>query len=118
MSFRRFLPLLALLALLVAPFGRAGMAEATAMPGHGAAVAVAPHCAEMAGMAAPDDGTPDKKAADRGMIDCMIACAALTPAVSATIVPTSSSTATLEAPRLPCFDGTQPEAEVPPPRIS
>lgn len=101
-----------LLALLVAPFGRLGLAEAAALPVHGApmAMAMAGHCEDMP---APQPGHPGKAA-----VDCMIACAAMTPANGLEILLVVEPKALL-APLPPVsFAGIHPEAEPPPPRIA
>lgn len=108
-TLRRLLPLLTLLALVFAPFGRIAAAEAMAMPHH-QPIAMAGHCENMP---APDDGDRDKVA-----IDCMIACAVMAaadgPMVEAMAAP-ASRPARIEH---PAFAGLHPEADPPPPRIS
>lgn len=103
----RLLPFLVLLALLVAPFGRIGVAEAASSPHHGAPMVMAGHCEEMPSQ---DDAKPGKA------IDCMIACAAIAPAAAPFV---RAQEVTVDAPApLPLFSftGIQPEAEPPPPR--
>lgn len=109
MRFARFLTLFALLALLAAPFGRIGAAEASAMPGHGAAGAG--HCE---GMPMPEPASGD----ERGAIDCMIACAAIA-AADAPALDSVQAAPGVEAHRAPAaFAGLSPESEPPPPRFS
>lgn len=104
-----FLPLLALLALLAAPFGMAG--GAAAMPFAPSEAAMG-HCEEMA----PAGGHHEPEQ-ERG-IDCTIACAAL-PAIA----PVSSAAFQIAAPMLAPLPlsslvGTFPEADPPPPRFA
>ncbi len=108
---RRLLPLLALLALLIAPFGRMGMAEATPTPNHGAPMAMAGHCEDMPASA---PGQPDKAG-----IDCMIACAAIAPDAAPFVAgtPPPAAAAPGALPVAP-FRGLHPTAEPPPPRLS
>ena len=104
---RHLLFLFAALALVVAPFGRMGAAEA--MPNHSPG-AMAGHCDDMA---PPDDGSADKAA-----IDCMIACATLAAAVSPLVdIPQPEITAPL-AQAVRAFAGIDLQAEPPPPRLS
>jgi hypothetical protein len=106
----RRLRLILFLALMLAPLGRIGMAEASPAP----ATAASEHCA----------GTPahgEERPADEGMaIDCMTACAALAaiPAPCATPSPPAPAHAT-PAPLLQVpLGGLLPDAELPPPRLS
>lgn len=103
----RILPLLALLALLIAPFGMMSGAAA-AMPMHAPEMA-AGHC----------EGKAPAEPAEQGKaIDCMIACAAL-PAIAPISAAAFRTAADLPAP--PPFAspaGTMPEADPPPPRFS
>lgn len=106
MSVRRLAPLLLLIALLVAPIGRMGLAQAAA-PGHGAPAAMAGHCDEM----------PAPGKTDRATVDCALACAAIaTPMPS---VPRLAATAPA-AMHVPfghrAFAGIHPEIATPPPR--
>ncbi len=113
-TLRRLLPLLTLIALMLAPFGRVGMAEAT-MPAHGMAAghemaAMPSHCADMP---APSDDAP----ADR-MIDCLVACAVVTPP-TAPAVPIVAPQANAPAAGLAStFVGISPGSDPPPPRLS
>lgn len=110
MTALRLLPLFALIALLVAPFGRMGMAEAAGMDHHAAPMAMSGHCEDMP-MPAP--GKPSKAA-----VDCMIACAAVAPALPAQIVGFAPRAAALTPTALTAFRGIHPEADPPPPRRS
>lgn len=108
MSFRRLLPLLVLIALALAPFGRMGAAQAEATPYH--ATAMAAHCA---GQPIPGD---DESAP--ASIDCMIACAAIT-------APAATAPSPLLLPALAAMAAALPEplgilllAEPPPPRLA
>ena len=104
----RLLPLLALLALLIAPFGR--MAAAEAAPHHGAP-AMAEHCEQ----AAPGDEAPDDA---QKAIDCMTACAAVAaPSAPPLEVPRRASEQPVAA-RAFGLVGLQPERDPPPPRLS
>ena len=104
----RLLPLLALLALLIAPFGR--MAAAEASPHHGAP-AMAGHCEE----AAPDEQAPGEA---QKAIDCMIACAAVAaPAAPRLEVPLHASEQPAAASAFGLV-GLHPERDPPPPRLS
>ena len=108
MSFRRLLPLLALLALLVAPFGRMAAAEAMAMPHH-APAAMAGHCDDMP---APDGDEPGKA------VDCMIACAVMTPSEAPALKAAPPARSMPASFAVPGFSGLHPEADPPPPRFS
>jgi len=109
-TLRRLFPLLILLALIVAPFGRVAAVEAMAMP-HQPAAAMAGHCQDMP---APD---PDERSG-KSSIDCLVACAAI--ATAEAFVLTAGSHAALPQDEfvLPGFAGLHPEAEPPPPRLS
>lgn len=106
MTASRLLPLLMLLALLVAPFGRIGLAEAAAP--EAAPMAMTGHC----------EDRPDSGKAGPGAIDCMIACAAMAPATA----PEFSRMLVAVDPQpplpRPSLTGRQPEADPPPPRFS
>ncbi len=116
---RRLLPLLALLALMLAPFGRVGMAEA-AMPAHdvaaqdlvpeGLAAAMPSHCADMP---APAEHEPADMA-----IDCMIACAVMTPPAAPALPVVAPVLAPPEAATPSAVVGITTESETPPPRHS
>lgn len=104
-----------LLALMLAPLGRMGMAEAYATPHHGAEMApgmgMAGHCADMP-MPAPDK--PAKTA-----IDCAIACAAVAALDVVAPLPFVPARAAPQPPLSPTnFAGIHPEADPPPPRFS
>lgn len=102
------LRLLLLLALMLAPLGRLGMAEASAVP------AASGHCAEMPAQRgkAPQ---PDPVA-----IDCATACAATLTALPApvTSIPLPVRTGTLRLLAHARLGGLHPDAELPPPRLS
>lgn len=105
---RRLLPLLALLALLVAPLGRVAATEA--MLPHLAAPAAGAHC--------PDMPQPDGDDADTAKIDCLVACAIVLTAAGPmfgepTSAPLPVVTATPDS-----LVGISPEADPPPPRVS
>lgn len=109
MSLRRLLPLLVLVALVLAPFGRMGVAEAKAMPRH-AVSAMTAHCPDMP---LPDGG------GDNGMtIDCMMACATMAAAAAPLVPPPQAEEAVVTALPFTFFPGIRPEAEPPPPRFS
>lgn len=109
MTLRRLLPLFTLVALMIAPFGRMGMAEA-AMPQHAAPMAMPGHCEDMP---TPASGKPSKAA-----IDCMIACAAVATQSAAELVYAVSDPITVAPRPLFSLDGIEPEAADPPPRVS
>lgn len=105
----RILSLLAVLALLVAPFGMVGGGGAAAMTHGGPETAMA-HCDDMAPAGTHHGGDRD------GSIDCAIACAALpafAPASPGEILRAAAAPAPLPAASLV---GTMPEADPPPPR--
>jgi hypothetical protein len=107
--FRRLLPFLVLLALVLAPFGRMGAAEAKAMP-HRMPAAMAAHCS--------GQPMPDSDKGRRVSIDCMIACAAMAPAAAPILVPPPAAEAAPVATLALLATGLRPEAEPPPPRFS
>lgn len=104
----RILRLLLLAALMLAPAGRTGMAQAAAAP-----AAAAGHCAGMPGHAPAPAG-------HEGMaVDCTIACAALAamPEPFVALAPVATNPPPVAA----CFpdpNGIGPEAELRPPRFS
>lgn len=103
---RRLLPLLVLLALLVAPYGRMQAQAATAH--HAAPMAAAGHC-EPAPAKAP---TPTH----HGSIDCMIACAGMPAVESALAGPPLPPVTAMIAPPAAMLDGILPQFDPPPPR--
>ena len=109
MSFRRILPLFAMLALLIAPFGRMAAAEAMAMPHH-APEAVASHCA--------GESEPDGDKSEPSAIDCLIACAAMAPAAAMSFTPLAAPTGLHGALPVAAYAGVRHEADPPPPRFS
>lgn len=108
MTRRRLLPLLALLALVVAPFGRMAAAEASA-PSHHPAMTAPGHC---------DDGpAPGGDNADR-TLDCLTACATLAAVEAAALpIPFQPPAAVVALP-ISGAAGLVPEADPPPPRSS
>ena len=106
---RRLLPLLTLLALIVAPFGRVAAAEAM-MTSHQPA-AMSGHCQDM----------PAPEPADRtgkSSIDCLVACAAISTAETFVLGAKAVAASPQDGLLLPVFAGLHPEAEPPPPRFS
>lgn len=118
---RACLRLLLLAAMLLAPLGRIGMAQAMATPaGPGAR---AGHCAGMPAAApAHHSGMPHQKApardGERMAVDCMTACAAMAPAPAPFIAPPPAATTLPATSFLFSLIGIRPEAEPPPPRFS
>jgi hypothetical protein len=104
-SFRRALQLLVLAALMLAPFGRIGMAEAQAMP-----QMMAAHCG--------DHPMPGPIRGHAMSVDCTIACAAMASPVAPGVTPPQAAAALLIAAPIPFLAGVRPEADPPPPRIS
>jgi hypothetical protein len=107
-SRRRLVQLFVLAALLLAPFGRIGIAQAMTAPHHGA---MASHCA----------GQPLSDADMRGemAVDCMIACAAMTPAAAPfALQPQPLALAAPSAKPAAILAGIRPEADPPPPRLA
>jgi hypothetical protein len=105
MSRRRLVQLFVLAALVLAPFGRLGMAQATP---HHAPMAMNAHCA---GQPMPDQGKSHKMA-----VDCMIACAAMASAAAPFVPPRPVLQAQPSAMPAATLSGIRPEAEPPPPR--
>ena len=108
----RLLPLLTLLALLVAPFGRIAAAEAMMMPQPPMA-AMSGHCDDM-----PAPAQPRGDRTHKASIDCLVACAAMATAEAVCVVETAAATSPPASFALPEFFGLHPEAEPPPPRFS
>ena len=106
---RGLLSLVALLALLLAPFGRAAAAEAVP-DAHHSATATAGHCDE------PAHGQPKKD--DARAIDCMIACATIAAADSTALEALDQAAAPLVPLPVARFTGLRQGADPPPPRIS
>jgi hypothetical protein len=107
MSFRCFLSLLALLAVLIAPAGMLGSHAAMAMPAQPSASG---HCSEQK----QHDDDQQRQA----MIDCAIACTAL-PSHQPTPAEIGIEPAVGHIASLTMFlDGTAPDAATPPPRHS
>jgi hypothetical protein len=108
---RRILHLLVLAGLVLAPFGRIGLAQAhaLAMP-HGAPAAMAGHC--------PDAPTPAPERDNSERIDCMTACSAMAPAAGLDLArPPACATAAAAAGAF-TLNGIRPGADPPPPRAS
>jgi len=121
MTLRACLRLLLLAALLVAPVGRIGIAQAMAMPA--ASGVMAGHCAGMpaASPAQHRDGRHSKapqKQNERMAVDCMIACAAMATAPAPFVAPAPAAAALPATPFLASLIGIRPEADPPPPRRS
>ena len=111
MRLRRILPLLTLIALLLAPFGRMATVEAAVMPHHAALAAPPEGCADAP---APDQD----RGGDESAIDCFTACAVMTPG-DAPALAVALAAALPARPATPRdFAGIAPEAEPPPPRVS
>jgi hypothetical protein len=107
MSFRCFLSLLALLAVLIAPAGMLGSHAAMAMPAQPSASG---HCSEQK---QHDDGQQRQ-----AMIDCAIACTAL-PSLQPAPAEIGVALAVAHlASHTTFLDGTAPKAATPPPRHS
>ena len=109
---RLLLPLLTLLALLVAPFGRIAAAEAMTSS-HEPAMAMAGHCEEM-----PAPGQDRSDRTHEASIDCLVACAAVATAESAPLAAVPAAASPRVGVTLPEFAGLHPEADPPPPRLS
>jgi hypothetical protein len=107
MRLRRFLSILALFAVLLAPAGMLGSHAAMAMPAQPSASG---HCSEQQ----QHDSGEQKQA----MIDCAIACTAL-PSHQPMLGETGVTPAAAPEAGVTSFtEGTRPEAATPPPRIS
>ena len=121
MTPRACLRLLLLAALLLAPLGRIGIAQAMAAPA--GAGPMAGHCAEMPAAAPAHHGSGHhQKAPDRDgeamAVDCMIACAAMAVAPDPFVAPPPGAVAVPSLSFLPGLTGIRPEADPPPPRFS
>jgi hypothetical protein len=119
---RACLRLLLLAAMLLAPLGRIGMAQAMAMP-EAAAAGMAGHCAGMPAAApAHHQGAHHRNAPqkdnERMAVDCMTACAAVAPAFAPLVTPPPPAAALPGAIFLTSLTGIRPEADPPPPRRS
>lgn len=111
MKYRRLLPLIALLALVVAPFGRIAAAEAMA-PAHHAGPAASGHCDDM-----PAPGGDEADKAGKAL-HCMTACASLAAVTDAAVPMVVPAAMAIEAVPSAGAAGLNPEAEPPPPRLS
>lgn len=118
MRARAILRLLLLAAMLLAPLGRIGIAQAMTMPAS-AGAAMTDHCAGMSA-AAPDQhkAVHHRDAAQRERIDCMIACVAMAPAPAPIMAPPPAAATMPGTLRLASLTGIRPEADPPPPRRS
>lgn len=114
MTLRACLRLLLLAALLLAPLGRIGVAQAMAAPG-GMTMA---HCADMPAPASGHHRQAPNRDEGKMAVDCMIACAAMATAPAPFVAPAPAAVA-LPIPSLSSsLTGIQPEADPPPPRFS
>ena len=122
MTARPFLRLLLLAAMLLAPLGRIGIAQAMAAPA-GAPAAMAGHCADMPAVSTADQPAGHHQQGpqqddERMAVDCMIACAAMTSTPAAFFAP-PPALSVMPGTFLPVsLTGIRPEAEPPPPRHS
>lgn len=102
---RRLAPLLVLLAILIAPFGRAQAQPAA----HDApAMTMAGHCDPVR--------ASDPPPAHHRSIDCMIACAGM-PTLEMSLIAAPPPMSALLAPRIATLHGIPPQSDPPPPRI-
>jgi hypothetical protein len=113
----RALRFLMLAAMLLAPFGRMGVAQAMAMPER-APAAMAGHCADMPAQPAGHHQQAPAKGDERKAVDCMIACAAMASAPAPFVAPAPPAAARPTAPLLSSPTGIRPGADPPPPRFS
>jgi hypothetical protein len=117
----RALRLLLLAAMLLAPLGRIGVAQAMAAPAT-APPAMAGHCADSPAAAPAHHGGGHEQAPqqdnERRAVDCMIACAAMTTTPAPFVAPAPPAASLPGAPLLSSLTGIRPEAEPPPPRRS
>ena len=121
MTPRACLRLLLLAAMLLAPLGRIGIAQAMAAPA--AAGAMAGHCAGLPAAApAGHQGAHHHNAPAGGKegmaVDCMIACAAMAVAPAPFIPPAPVGVGLPAHSFLASLTGISPEADPPPPRRS
>lgn len=117
MTARPLFRLLLLAAMLLAPLGRIGIAQAMAMPAS-APAAMAGHCADMPAAAPAHHQNGSQKDHEQMAVDCMVACAALAPAPAPFIAPAPLAATLPGALLLSSLTGILPEAELPPPRFS
>jgi len=115
MTVRACLRLLLLAAMLLAPLGRVGVAQALAAPA--AAGMTMAHCAGMPAAPAHHRKMPAPDG-EKMAVDCMIACAAMAPAPAPFVVPPVAVVALPTTSFLQSLVGIHPEADPPPPRIS
>ena len=113
-TLRACLRLLLFAALLLAPLGRIGVAQAAASP---AGMNMA-HCAEMPAPAASHHPKAPGSDHERMAVDCMIACAAMAPPPSPLVAPPAPAVALPASSVLTSLSGINPAADPPPPRIS
>lgn len=120
MTLRACLRLLLLAAMLLAPIGRIGMAQAMARPA--AAGAMAGHCADMQAATAHHQNGHREKAPERNhegiAVDCLTACAAMATAPDLFVAPAPAASARPVGTFLAGLTGIRPEADPPPPRLS
>ena len=116
MSITRLMRLLAIFAMLFAPFGMIGghaamamPAATSAMPDHASMMDPASHCADR------EEPSKDRPGSS---IDCMIACSALPSAESGVGDQTLPVALVLVFPRATGVAGLHPESDPPPPRLS
>lgn len=102
----RLIRLFLLAALVLAPLGRLGIAQAMAT--HHSPSAMTSHCG--------GQPLPSRDRHHRMAIDCMIACAAMAPVPAALFVPPVAVEAAVAASPSPQLAGIRPEADPPPPR--
>ena len=117
MTARPLFRLLLLAAMLLAPVGRLGIAQAMAAPA-AAPAAMTGHCADMPAAAPAHHQNGPQKDHERMAVDCMVACAAMAPAPAPFIAPAPLADALPGALLLSSLIGILPEAELPPPRFS
>ena len=113
----RTLRLLLLAAMLLAPVGRIGIAQAMAAPA-GAPAAMAGHCADAPATPAGHHQQAPPQEDEQKAVDCMVACAAMASAPAPFVAPAPPAAAMPGALVLSSLTGLRPEAEPPPPRFS
>lgn len=109
-SFRKILPLLAVLALLFAPLRMWGGGEAVAMPGHEAQAVAGEHCPP------PPQQAPDNGQRPVG-VDCMVGCAATACGAAVALERGEGRAAAYDSFAPTFFAGTAPGSDPPPPRL-
>jgi hypothetical protein len=110
-----------LAAMLLAPVGRIGIAQAMAAPA-GAPAIMAGHCAGMPGAASAQQKGHHQQAPqkddERMAVDCMIACAAMATGPAPFVAPPRAPAALAGATLPSNLTGIRPGADPPPPRSS